>query len=173
MGQVKSRQEKSKSNLNLRTAHVDKCPNTADIPNAKDNLTPKEDSVSAMATKETDSAATHVDDTNTQAHEGISMTGGQESTTNRACAIDMLTDDALLSIFSYLVLLCDRGQVARLVLARKSITAGIETNPVNKSLSIPANTALSRDFRLRHIASVICCPYIMLRDHDPGPLHIV
>ena len=58
----------------------------------------------------------------------------------------------------------------------KSITnlqAGIETNPVNKSLSISANTALSRDFGLRHIASVKCCPYIMLLDQGPGTLHIV
>ena len=52
-------------------------------------------------------------------------------------------------------------------------TAGIETSPVNKSLFISPNTALSRDFGLRHIASVKCCPYIMLIDHGSGPLLIV
>ena len=34
-------------------------------------------------------------------------------------------------------------------------------------------TALSRDFGLRYIASVKCCPNIMLMDHGPGLLHIV
>ena len=58
------------------------------------------------------------------------------------------------------------------------LRAGIETSPANKSLSISANrtTALSRDFGLRRIASVKCCPYIMLmvhHVHGPGPLHIV
>ena len=67
-----------------------------------------------MATEEKNSTATHVDDTHTHAHE-VSTAEGQGSITNGACAIDMLTDDALLNIFSYLVLLCDRGQVARLV----------------------------------------------------------
>ena len=32
--------------------------------------------------------------------------------------------------------------------------------------------SLSRDFGLRHIASVKCCPYNMLMDHGPGPLHV-
>ena len=40
-------------------------------------------------------------------------------------------------------------------------------------LSISANSAVARDFGLRHIASVKCCPYIMLLDHGPEPLHIV
>ena len=55
------------------------------------------------------------------------------------------------------------------------LRAGIDTSPVNKSLTISANTALSRDFGLRHIAPVTCqvCPYIMLMDHSPGKLHIV
>ena len=44
---------------------------------------------------------------------------------------------------------------------------------INKSLSISANTALSRYFGLRHIASVKCFPYILLMYHGPGPLHIV
>ena len=37
------------------------------------------------------------------------------------------------------------------------------------SLLISANTALSRDFGLRQITSVKCCPYIMLLNHGPGP----
>ena len=42
---------------------------------------------------------------------------------------------------------------------------GIKTSPVDKSLSISANTVLLQDFGLRHITSVKCCPYIMLMDH--------
>ena len=55
----------------------------------------------------------------------------------------------------------------------KKITTGIATSPVNECLAISANTAFSRDFRLRQIASVKCCPYIMLQDHGPWPLYIV
>ena len=49
------------------------------------------------------------------------------------------------------------------------LRAGIERNPVSKSLFISANTALSRDFGLRHIASVnvapTICSWIMVQDH--------
>ena len=57
--------------------------------------------------------------------------------------------------------LMEQGRVLRV---------GIETSPVKKSLSISAKTTLSRDFGLRHIASVKCCPYIFLMDHGPGPV---
>ena len=40
----------------------------------------------------------------------------QESNTEENCAANILTDDALLTIFSFLVSLSDKGCVARLVL---------------------------------------------------------
>ena len=49
------------------------------------------------------------------------------------------------------------------------MTAGIATTPVTESLPVSANTALSQDFGLQHIAQSILPVDYAPRSYGPGP----